>query len=357
MDTFFSLPALGWNPFFQEVFTPYHSQGLVPARVMAEHKDRYVLAGEAGTWTGEISGRLQFTVEEPADLPKTGDWVAIFPFDKGQAIIHAVLPRKTRISRREAGKKAAEQVIATNVDLLLIVMALDANYNLRRLERYLALAWDGGARPVVLLNKSDLAAAPQVQLAEVKEVAGEAVVLLLSASLGQGIGQLREYIQAGETAAVVGSSGVGKSTLINQLLGNERQATQAVRETDAKGRHTTTHRELFVLPSGGILIDTPGMRELQLWQAGAGLASAFSEIEALAVGCRFADCSHTHENGCAVVAALDTGELDAARYQAYLKLLREQAYQETLEDPQKMLEKKQKWKKIHKELRKMYKKK
>jgi ribosome biogenesis GTPase len=266
-------------------------------------------------------------------------------------MIHAVLPRRTKFSRRAAGGREQEQMIAANVDLALIVCGLDHDFNLRRIERYLTLARESGAGAAVALNKADLCTDSEARAEEVLQIAGGAPVVVISAKSAEGIAPILQLIGQGRTVALLGSSGVGKSTLVNQLLGEERQRVQEIRESDGRGRHTTTFRELTPLPSGGALIDTPGMRELQLWAGPESLDSAFAEIAELALACRFRNCAHTLENGCAVQAALAGGELDPERWRSYQKLHAEIAWQERKTDVHAAQAEKQRWKKIHKAAR------
>jgi ribosome biogenesis GTPase len=266
-------------------------------------------------------------------------------------MVHAVLPRRTMFSRRAAGDREQEQVIAANVDLALIVCGLDGDFNLRRIERYLTLADACGVDAAIVLNKSDVCADLSARLDEAAQVAGGAPVIAISANSAQGIEPALRLLRPGQTIALLGSSGVGKSTLVNRLLGEERQLVQEVRASDSRGRHTTTHRELLPLPQGGALIDTPGMRELQLWAGRDSLDSAFADIAVLAAGCRFRDCSHAVEEGCAVQAAIQAGELDASRWASYRKLRAEIAWHARQTDVQAAQATKKKWKAIHKAMR------
>lgn len=315
------LPELGWNEHHQHHFEQLPDRdALRPARVM--RRERTLVVAHDGA--RETQARLDAALRKapPDASPTTGDWVALDADD----VARHVLPRRTRFSRAEAGGAAREQVVAANVDVVLLVAGLDGDFNVRRLERYVALARASGARPVVVLNKADACADPDAARREAEAVAAGAPVLLASAATGAGLDALRALVAPGVTVALLGSSGVGKSTIVNRLLGEERFATQPVREHDARGRHTTTRRELVPLPGGGLLLDTPGMRELGLPADGDGLAGAFEDVESLARLCRFRDCRHESEPGCAVRAAIASGELDAARFESYLKLQRELAW-------------------------------
>lgn len=301
-------------------------EGLHLARVTAQHKDLYEAVSEQGEMKAEIAGRLGFAARHAADYPVVGDWVMVDRTDNGSgnAIISHILSRKSVFARRAAGTARQDQPVAANVDTVFICMALNNDYNLRRLERYLAMAWDSMATPVVVLTKADLRDDVAARLAEVHAVAVGTDVLVTSSMSGDGYAAVSRYVGPRRTVAFLGSSGVGKSTLINRLLGGEVLATRETRADD-KGRHTTTRRQLIALPGGGVVIDTPGMRELQL--EGADLGKAFADIEALAGGCRFGDCSHHGEPGCAVREAVGSGALSADRLGSYHKLQDELSYQ------------------------------
>ena len=315
------LESLGWSSFFAEAFAPHAAEGLVPGRVTREHRGLFRVQAEAGEYVAELAGRLRHEARGRAELPAVGDWVALRPdAQELRAVIQAVLPRRSRFARKMAGEEHDEQVAAANVDTVFLVSGLDHDFNLRRIERYLVMAWDSGARPVILLNKADLSADAEAARREVEAIAGGAPVHVVSVREGRGLDELAPYLRPRETVALLGSSGVGKSTLLNRLSGVEKQPTRAVRTSDSRGRHTTSHRQIFVLPSGALMVDTPGMRELQLWDAGGGLDATFEDVEALAAACRFGNCSHGTEPGCAVSAALARGTLDAARFTSYLKL-------------------------------------
>lgn len=351
------LEDLGFNSDYSYNFSEYASTNLKPARVSLEHKGSYVVFAEFGEMPALLAGKM-FYEADANGLPIVGDWVAaqILNEQPPKAIIQAILPRKSKFSRKEAGKKVSEQPIAANVDTVFIVVGLDCDFNVRRIERYLALSWQSGAEPVVLLTKADLCEDLEEKLDAVRASALGAPVLAVSVFQKQGLEQLGEFLVKGCTIALLGSSGVGKSTLVNHLLENEIQKVRDVRINDSKGRHTTTHRQLFILPSGALMIDTPGMRELQIWNADAGVSEAFSDIEELAAHCRFGDCTHSGEPGCKVQEALADGSLDHARYENYQKMLREMSHLSRKQNVSADFEEKLKWKKIHMTKRKMDKK-
>jgi ribosome biogenesis GTPase / thiamine phosphate phosphatase len=316
----FSLHDLGWDTSWEDAFESYNGDGHVPARVAVRHHGPMELYTELGRLGGIPAGRLG-----DDELPAVGDWVVVRPLDgERKALIEAVLPRRSAFTRKEAWRRTAEQVVAANVDVVFLVSAFGHDLNPRRIERYLTAAWESGATPVIVLNKADLSDDPERDAAPIEAVAFGVPVIRLSAVTGEGLDELEAHIGPGRTAALLGSSGVGKSTIVNRLAGRAVLATQPVRAGDERGRHTTTHRELVVLPEGrGLLLDTPGMRELQLWADVEALDSTFSEIAELAAECRFADCSHEREPGCAVQAALAAGTLDRGRWESYGKLQRE----------------------------------
>ena len=348
-----SLAQLGWNDSYAAAFAPHAATGCVPARVTLELKGFFEVTGDDRARLGECAGKFTHDARTAADYPAIGDWVAITPQpgDDTRATIHAVLPRQTRFSRKAAGDQDHEQVVAANVDTVFLVSALDGNYNLHRLERYLAAAWASGAKPVVLLNKVDLNDDTAAILAELTAVCRDVPIHIISAQTRRGLKALVPYLQPGHTIALLGSSGVGKSTLINRLVGERLQDTQEVREADNKGRHTTTQRELIVAPSGVIVIDTPGMRELQPWDASAGIDAAFGDVAAVAARCKFRDCAHTVEPGCAVRAALADGSLDATRWQTYLRMQRAAAHEVRRVNPDAQRRQKTDFKKITRALR------
>ena len=337
------LKAWGWNEALERDFARHADDGLVAGRVIIQQRGLYGLITAEGEVRARISGRLAKDAED-GGFPAAGDWVAVALGGMGdEAVIHQVLARRTAFIRKAAGTSGAIQVVAANVDVAFITASLNQDLNPRRLERYLAAAWQSGAVPVVLLTKSDLVDDVAAFVRQVEGFASGAPVLAISARSGLGLDALQAYLAPGTTAVLVGSSGVGKSTLVNALVGGERMATGAIREDDARGRHTTSHRELILLPGGGLLLDTPGMRELGLWDTDEGLTATFDDIQALAEQCKFADCGHSNEPGCAVRAALEAGALDAGRWQSFGKLQRELAFIEAKEDPAARAAKRREW--------------
>jgi ribosome biogenesis GTPase len=323
-----ALEKLGWDEMWATAFEPYREEGLAPGRVSVQHRGEWDVVTADGEVRARVPGRLRHEAAATADLPVVGDWVALAAGARGPATIEAVLPRRTRFSRRAAhdpGSQATrEQVVAANVDVVFVTASLAEEVNARVLERYLTLAWESGARPVILLTKGDLDPSPDAVASEVEGIGGAVPVHVVSVRTGLGLDDVRAHVPAGVTGALLGPSGVGKSTLVNALVGEERLATGSVAD-DGSGRHTTTRRELVLLPGGGIVVDNPGMRELHLWVADEGLEDAFGDIAELAAGCRFSDCRHEDEPGCAIEAALADGRLDPERWQSYRDLQRELA--------------------------------
>ena len=311
-------------PDYWAALTSQYSE-LVTGRITLQEKGMYRIFTSTGEQNALVSGKFQFDAQSVSDYPAVGDYVLVSRADPDTAIIHHVLPRKSLFLRKAAGTSQTEQVVAANIDTVFLCMSLNNDFNLRRLERYLAAAWESKADPVVLLTKADLCEDVVRKQAGAESIAMGVTVLTASAADADGYQQLMPYITVGKTVAFVGSSGVGKSTLINRLLGEDRLATDGLRNND-KGRHTTTHRELLVLPNGAMVIDTPGMRELGMWDAASGVEQTFADMEALAARCRFRNCSHTSEPGCAIRGALQNGELDGRRWQSYQKLKSENAY-------------------------------
>ncbi len=322
------------------------------ARVTAEHRGLYRIYTASGETEAQITGLFRHRVTDPLLFPAVGDWVVVEPqAHSAPAVIHQVLPRTSQFVRKAAGAVTEGQIVAANVDTVFLMSGLDHDLNPRRIERYLVTTWESGAVPVIVLNKADVHPDLDAAVARVTAVAPGVPIHPISAATGNGLGQLDAYLQPGKTVALIGSSGVGKSTLTNYLLGHGHQATQAVRADDSRGRHTTTHRQLLLLPSGALLIDTPGMRELQLWGADAGLQETFGDIEALAAGCRFRDCQHVSEPGCAVQEAIAAGDLGPQRLQSYQKLQREQRHLKRKQASGASQNSKRRWKQITKTMR------
>jgi ribosome biogenesis GTPase / thiamine phosphate phosphatase len=346
------LKALGWSDFFDLAFQPYRDRGHFAGRVVLEERGSYRLYTEQGELSARVRGKLRFDSESAADFPAVGDWVAISRRERdGLVQIQAVLPRRSKFSRKAAGANSEEQVVAANVDTVFLVQGLDHDFNLRRLERYLVAAFESNAAPVVILSKADLCEGVEQKIAGAESVAPGTPVHAISSVSGQGLDALDQYVLPGVTVAFLGSSGAGKSTLINRIIGEEIQKTAEVRAHDSRGRHTTTHRELLVLKTGGLLIDTPGMRELQLWDASGSLDLAFSDVQSIAGGCYFSDCSHQNEPGCAVRQALEDGSLDRSRYESYTKMEKELEYLDSRMDTRLNLKRKSRDKKIHRAFR------
>jgi ribosome biogenesis GTPase len=350
-----SLAGRGWNSYFEAFWRGGGWENAVPARVVAQQRKFWRVAGDFGECWAEASGKLRLAADEGADWPAAGDWVVVeLRGGDSTAVIQEVLPRRSKFVRKSPGKKMEEQVIAANADTALLVSALDGDFNPRRVERYLAQCWESGAKPVIVLNKADACEEARGKAAEMERVAIGTGVCVVSARTGQGFGELEEFLRPGETLVLLGSSGVGKSTIANRLLGQTVQEVQPVRESDSRGRHTTNTRELFVLPGGALLMDTPGLREMQLWDAEHGVAQAFADIDTLAAQCRFSDCRHEAEPGCAVLAALSAGTLDTARVENRRKLLREQEFLRRKIDPEARQVQKEQWKQIHGAARQKY---
>ena len=294
---------------------------LFPGRVAVEFNHNYRVYVDEGEWDAVIAGRLKHRAERRADLPAVGDWVVVRRRpDEDQGAIVRVLPRASAFSRKVAGEITDEQVVAANIDVVFVIMALDGDFSVRRAERYLLLAREGGASPIVLLTKPDLCDDVAQRVAEMVTVAGDVPVHVVSPLSGSGMEQVAFYAEPPRTCALLGSSGVGKSTIVNWLVGRDVRKTRSVRSSDSKGRHTTTHRELIPIPGGGLLIDTPGMREVQLWDVGSAVEQTFEDVEALAPACHFSNCRHRDEPRCAVKAAVEAGQLDASRLESYHRL-------------------------------------
>lgn len=341
------LEDFGWTSFFARALDSVTSAGLEIGRVFLGSRGIYSLYTEAGELDAELSGRFRHSA---AGWPAVGDWVLF-----RERLIEAVLPRRTRFARRQPGGKTVEQVLAANVDVVFLVCGLDHNFNLRRIERGLVLAHESGAEPVIVLNKSDLCRDRDAAMNAASAVAPGVRVIATSGLTCDGIAELKAGMRPGHTAAMIGSSGAGKSTLINALIGSERQRVRQVRDADSRGRHTTTHRELILLPDGWLIMDLPGLRELQLWSGEDAVERTFEEIGALAAQCRFRDCRHQGEPGCAVTAALENETLDPTRFRNYTKMRREVEYLEREQNTLARLEEKRRWKRIHQSMKKIYK--
>ncbi|HVF91303.1 MAG TPA: ribosome small subunit-dependent GTPase A [Blastocatellia bacterium] len=348
-----NLEAYGWSDFFAAAFDALEKRGLEPARVALQHNHIYRLYSKRGEIDAATTGKMRHEALGQSDLPAVGDWVAVrFRDEEGKATIHQVLPRKSRFIRKAAGQRAEEQIVGANIDTVFLVTALNNDYNLRRIERYLSAAWESGADPVVILSKADLCDDVQGKVEEVRSVAGGVPIHVISSKSNQGLEPLDAYFEPGRTVALLGSSGVGKSTLINRLVGSDVQKVKEVREHDDRGRHATTHRELILLPQGGLVLDTPGMRELHLWEGGAGVQDAFEEIALLVENCRFRDCNHENEPGCAVKEAIAEGRLDSARLENYRKLRQETEFLELKREFNASVVEKKRFKKMMQAVRK-----
>jgi ribosome biogenesis GTPase len=338
----------------------YLDEGLSIARVIAEHKGRYTIALNDAELSAEITGKMMFEAVTRKDYPAVGDWVAVQAFDADSpSIIHHILPRTTVLSRKTSGKEMEEQIIAVNMDIVFIVQGLDKNFNLRRLERFLVIASQSGATPVILLSKSDLVPEEELTqiLADVRDIAKKAAVLSYSAKTQAHLDEVRRLIKDDSTVCFLGPSGAGKSTLINRLIGREKLFTQEVREEDSRGKHTTTHRELIRLAGGGSVIDTPGLREIGLWEVDNSIDSTFTDIIDLGLTCKFTDCTHTHEPGCAVRAAIEAGSLEEGRYASFVKLQKEADFIASKTDITKQQERKAREKKMGKAIKEILKQK
>lgn len=351
--SFEALVKFGWNEHFAQHFQPFVEKEFLPGRVSYQNQHLYRVYTEQGELLAEAAGKIRFEAASNEDLPAVGDWVALrLRPQEDKARIQALLPRRSKFARKTAGAKTEAQIVGANIDTIFLVTSLNQDFNARRVERYLTTIWDSGARPVIVLNKADLCADEAeitTHVINVQGVAFSVPVHAISAKAERGLDALQAYCVEGQTIALIGMSGVGKSTIINRLLGTERQAVKEVREHDDRGQHTTRHRELIVLPQGGLVLDTPGMRELQLWEAEAGIGTTFDDIEALAAQCAFTDCQHNSEPRCAVHAAVEGGTLEAARLANYRKMQKELRHLALRQDDFARRKEQQKWKKLCKQ--------
>lgn len=349
------LKKLGWNDFIENHSRNYKDNNILVGRICSEYKNSYKIFSENGELTAHISGRFRNNCKSLQDYPAVGDWVTFDLIqDEDKAIIQSVLPRKSKFSRKVAGNNTQEQIIAANIDTAFIVCALNYDFSLRRIERYLSLVWQSGANPVIILTKTDLCADLADKLTEVQSIAFGIDIHSINNLTNDGIEGLYQHCKQGNTIVLLGSSGAGKTSLINNLLGEDKLKVQNLRKNIDKGRHTTTHRQMFFLTQGGLIIDTPGMRELQLWDAEEGVSSCFDDIETLAKNCRFNNCKHQNEPDCVVKEALENGNLDVKRFENYIKMQKELAYLSRKQNQYEAQHEKEKWKKISKQIKKLY---
>lgn len=342
-----NLVRYGWDEAREAQFEEYARQGLQPGRVVLEFNQFHRVFMESGEILAEVAGRLKHEAAGRADLPAVGDWVALRRVgNEEKAVIHAILPRRSKFARKTKGAKTEEQIVGANIDVVFLVTSLNQDFRIRRLERYLAIAWESSARPVIILTKTDLCEDVEAKFEAVQAIAAGVPIHAVCAIKGEGMHELQPYFAAGQTVALIGSSGVGKSTLINALLGFDRQFVKQVREHDDRGLHTTRHRELISLPSGGLVLDTPGMRELQLWESDEGVETTFEDIEELAAHCYFTNCRHENEPRCAVRAAVEDGRLPADRLGSYQKLQLELAHLARRQDALAQKNERNRWKKL-----------
>jgi ribosome biogenesis GTPase len=347
-----NLEDFGWNSFFEGHFAKHQNNNLIPARVLFQGRGIYRLASERRELLAEAAGAFRNEAPGSGNIPICGDWVlADNPMDKDRTVIRLLLPRTTSLSRKQAGTTLGQQLVAANVDTLCLVSGLDSDFNPRRIERYLVIAWESGARPVIILNKADVCPDVSARLAETSALAPGVPVLAVSAMDGFGMEDILQYAGRGRTLALLGSSGVGKSSIVNRLLGRSAQKVRNIDPNTGRGMHTTSARHLFLLPSGGLIMDSPGLREIQIWSADTGLDTAFDDIKALAKECRFRDCGHQSEPGCRVRDSVDRGELDAGRLASYFKLCKEADYVEQRKIHSANWIEKKRWKKIMKAVR------
>jgi ribosome biogenesis GTPase len=341
------LHKLGYNPFFHKHFKTLNEEDLIAGRISCVQKNIYTILTEYGEISADISGKFHYHAHNKAEFPTVGDWVGIkYLNTEKRGVIENLFPRKSVFSRKDAGNKTDEQILAANIDIAFLVSGLDGNFNIRRVERYLSIAWENNVSPVIVLNKADKCDDIDKYLVEIETVAFGVPVYPVSALQNTGLDFMDEHLKDGKTGVLLGSSGVGKTTIINSLIGAQNFRVGAIRESDSRGRHTTSFRQLVLMPSGGVLIDTPGLREIQIWNIDEGLKKTFTDIEELAAQCRFRDCKHNKEPGCAINRAIDDGNLKQERFNSYVKLQKELNYLNLRQNVKANIIEKNKWKKI-----------
>lgn len=346
------IKQLGFNAFFEKHLEECQLENHSFGRICAEHKEGYELFFENGKIKAIISGKFRNNCKTREDFPAVGDWVVFDSLaNEKKAIIHSVFPRKSKFSRKMAGKETQEQIIASNIDFAFIVCALNYDFNLRRIERYLSLVWQSGSTPVIVLTKADLCPDIQAKICEVESIAFGVDIHAISNLSAEGVDVLKKYFKENKTAVLLGSSGVGKSSIINNLAKESVMKVNDLRKNIEKGQHTTTHKQMIILPEGGLIIDTPGIRELQLWDAEDGICQTFKDIEEISKLCKFSDCTHTNEPGCAVQKAIKDGSLDPGRLRNYLKVQKEQEYFLNRQEQSAAKIERDKWKAIHKQIK------
>lgn len=344
------LNKYGWDDFFEANFHGLSEQGYVPGRIALEYNQFYRVHTDKGELLAEITGKLKHEAKSRSELPAVGDWVALRLIQLGtKAAIHAILPRRSKFARKSKGSKTEEQIVGANIDTVFLLTSLNQDFNPRRVERYLTTAWNSGASPVLLLTKTDLCDDVEEKVAAIEAIANGTPVHAVCSIKGEGLEVLEQYLTPGKTIALIGSSGVGKSTLINRLIGHERQLVKEVRDQDDRGKHTTRHRELILMPNGALMLDTPGMRELQLWDAEEGIETTFDDIEEIAARCHFSNCRHETEQRCAVREALEAGTLDIQRLDNYAKMQKELGHLARRQDQFAQRVETNRWKKLAKE--------
>lgn len=350
------LKHYGFDSFFKKEFENFQRSGFEPGRISAENKQRYNIITEYGEIPGEITGRFLYNSDNLSSFPKTGDWAAVTYFqEENKCIIHNLLKRRSHFFRGQAGKETGVQVIAANIDFLFIVQSFNSDFSINRIERYIVMAEEGNCKPVIVINKNDLANNPENYLKEIRKRLRNIPLFSISCETGKGFNELKNFVSPGQTYALAGSSGVGKSSIINLLMNDNKLKTANIRSGDGKGKHTTTRRELLLLPGGGIVIDTPGMREFSLWESDMSASDIFSDINEIAAGCRYKDCSHIHEADCAVKIAVEQGIITKEQIENFIKLKKESEYLDSLIDKNIYLERKKKEKRLGRVIKQFYK--